>query len=54
MGKLEGAVKGVQAKLANENFISNAPTEVVAKEREKQAAWQADLEKLKENLASLG
>ena len=54
IGKLEGAVKGVSAKLSNEKFVANAPEDVVAKEREKQAAWQADLEKLKENLASLG
>jgi len=53
IGKLEGAVKGVQAKLANEKFVNKAPAEVVAKEREKQSAWQADLEKLNANLASL-
>jgi valyl-tRNA synthetase len=53
IGKLEGALKGVTAKLANDKFVANAPEEVVKGEKEKQAAWTSDLEKLKENLASL-
>ncbi|NOZ56661.1 MAG: hypothetical protein GXO73_07725, partial [Calditrichaeota bacterium] len=40
-------------KLANVNFISKAPKEVVERERQKKAQYEEKLEKLEANLASL-
>src|SRR5690606_2008477 len=50
----EGFLRGVEAKLANAQFVSRAPEEVVAKERQKAADARAELEKLRANLADLG
>ena len=44
---------GVSKKLANEKFVSNAPTEVIEKEKAKLADWQSSLEKLKTILLDL-
>lgn len=44
--KLEGQINGKEKKLGNENFVSRAPEEVVARERE-------SLEKLKDELSSV-
>ena len=46
MEKIQGQIKGKESKLGNENFVSRAPEEVVARERE-------SLEKLKAELASV-
>lgn len=46
-GKVEGELKKTESKLANERFVDNAPTEVVAEEREK-------LQSLERELAELG
>ena len=53
IGKLEGALKGINAKLANDKFTSNAPAEVVAKERAKQAELTAALAALNDKLDQL-
>jgi valyl-tRNA synthetase len=41
--KLEGEIKRVQGKLANDRFVANAPPEIVAKEREKLQAFEDEL-----------
>ncbi len=52
--KLSGTLAGVQKKLSNEKFLSRANPEVVARERSKLAALEAQLGTLNENLAALG
>ena len=44
--KLEGFIKGVNAKLGNEKFVENAQPEVVALEREKLTTAEGKLEKV--------
>ena len=51
--RLENLLRQVTKKLENANFVSRAPAQVVEKERQKQQAYQIDLEKLRRNLASL-
>ena len=48
--RLEGFLKGVEKKLANEKFVANAPEAVVNNERKKQKDALSDLEKLKAQL----
>ena len=52
--KLEGMLKGVRARLANEKFVANAPDEVVAKARENEAQLEDQSSKLSEKLVGLG
>ncbi|MCC1483981.1 valine--tRNA ligase [Winogradskyella immobilis] len=49
----EGFLKSVQGKLSNERFVNNAPEQVVASERKKEADAVAKIETLKASLASL-
>ncbi len=49
----EGFLKSVQKKLSNERFVSNAPEQVVASEKNKEADALAKIETLKASLASL-
>ena len=49
----EGFLKSVQKKLSNERFVSNAPDQVVASEKQKEADAVAKIETLKASLASL-
>ncbi len=49
----EGFLKSVQKKLANERFVSNAPEQVVANEKKKEADALAKIETIKNSLASL-
>ncbi|MEH6720806.1 MAG: valine--tRNA ligase [Aurantimonas endophytica] len=44
--KARTEIKRIDGKLSNERFVANAPEEVVAQEREKQAAYRAEEEKL--------
>jgi valyl-tRNA synthetase len=44
--KLEQEIERVRLKLANADFVANAPANVVAAEREKLARLQAELEAL--------
>ena len=52
-GRLEGRMRGMRAKLANENFVTRAPAEVVEREREKLATCKVQFTKLQEKLTSL-
>ena len=46
-------MKKVNGKLANENFISRAPDEVVEENRERQREWKARVEELEKMIANL-
>ena len=49
----EGFLKSVQKKLSNERFVNNAPEQVVASERKKEADALAKIETLKASLSGL-
>ena len=49
----EGFLRSVQGKLKNERFVNNAPEQVVAGERKKEADALAKIETLKSSLANL-
>jgi len=49
----EGFLKSVQKKLSNERFVDNAPEQVIASERKKEADALAKIETLKASLESL-
>ena len=51
--QIEGAKKGVETKLANENFISRAKPEVVAQAKEKLAEYTEQLKAVEKHLAEL-
>ena len=51
--KAEGQAAGMKAKLSNEAFLSKAPEQVVAAEREKAKKLEALVENLKESEAKL-
>lgn len=50
---LEGFLKGVKAKLGNQNFVSHAPEAVVNRERKKQDDAEGKIQILKETIAEL-
>jgi len=49
----EGFLRSVQGKLKNERFVSNAPEQVIAVERKKEAEALAKIETLRASIASL-
>lgn len=49
----EGFLNAVEKKLSNSRFVDNAPEQIVANEKKKQADAQAKIEVLKKQLASL-
>ncbi|MFD1294276.1 valine--tRNA ligase [Lutibacter holmesii] len=49
----EGFLKSVQKKLSNERFVNNAPEQVIANERKKEADALAKIETIKASLNSL-
>ncbi|CAM1358594.1 Valine--tRNA ligase [Tenacibaculum sediminilitoris] len=51
--RAEGFLTGVQKKLSNERFVSNAPEQVIALERKKESDTLAKIETIKASLASL-
>jgi valyl-tRNA synthetase len=51
--KLLGLIKGKEAKLSNESFVSRAPANVVQTEREQLAQYQQQLESVRAALAAL-
>jgi valyl-tRNA synthetase len=54
LSNLEGEIARSEQLLANEGFVTKAPGEVVCRERDKQARYQKEREKLKEKLTGLG
>ena len=50
---VKGFLVSVQKKLSNERFVNNAPDQVIALERKKQADAEAKIETLEKSLASL-
>ncbi|NNE43637.1 MAG: valine--tRNA ligase, partial [Gemmatimonadetes bacterium] len=52
--RLRSLIGGAEKKLGNENFVSRAKPEVVAKEREKLGSLQNDLKKVEAALRDLG
>lgn len=50
----KGFLNGVQKKLSNERFVNNAPEQVVAIEKKKEADAQDKIKMIEEKLASLG
>ena len=51
--RLEGQLRGVMAKLNNDNFVSKAAVEVLEKEKNKQQNFEQTIQKLKVNLSQL-
>ena len=51
--KLQGFIKGINAKLGNKQFVDNAPEDVVNLEKEKLESAESKLAKVEERLASL-
>jgi valyl-tRNA synthetase len=51
--RLQGALSGINKKLSNEKFVSNADPDVVERERTKQADWKSNLVKLNDILSGL-
>ena len=51
--RIGGQLSGIVKKLANENFVSRAPAEVVAREREKAESMQGQVSKLQVKLNEL-
>ncbi|HEX9705541.1 MAG TPA: valine--tRNA ligase [Gemmatimonadales bacterium] len=54
LARLEKQLLGQAAKLSNENFTSRAPADVVARERDKERAWDLQRFELVSKLKSLG
>ncbi|MBP6817616.1 MAG: valine--tRNA ligase, partial [Burkholderiaceae bacterium] len=54
IARIEGEVIRAQAKLGNASFVERAPAAVVAQERERVAAFEGTLAKLREQRAKLG
>ncbi|CAA0192826.1 valine--tRNA ligase [Tenacibaculum maritimum] len=52
--RAEGFLFGIQKKLSNERFVSNAPEKVIALERKKESDTVAKIEMIKASLISLG
>ncbi len=48
--RLNGQLQGVRAKLENRNFLDRAPEAVVEREREKEASFREQMERLQEKL----
>ncbi|MBI1909522.1 MAG: valine--tRNA ligase [Deltaproteobacteria bacterium] len=53
IGKLKQEVNAIQNRLAQSNFVNNAPPEIVAQEREKESLVRVKLAKFEETLKNL-
>ncbi|MDQ3556236.1 MAG: valine--tRNA ligase [Gemmatimonadota bacterium] len=54
VGRLDGQLRAVEAKLANTSFVSRAPAVVVERERDKLAAFREQRDKVAAKLSALG
>ncbi len=54
LARIDGQLAGVRGKLANENFVTRAPADVVEREREKERSWGEQQETLAAKLRALG
>src|SRR5207249_3237048 len=54
LGRLDNQLRGLAARLTNERFVSRAPMDVVAQEREKAKAWRDQRGGLDGSRKSLG
>jgi len=54
LAQIENFIKNISAKLANEQFLSRAPQEIVAQEKAKLAEAEDHLAKIKKQLESIG
>ena len=54
LGKKQGELKGLEAKLSNPGFLSKAPEAVVAGERDRAEKLKALIAKLEEQLTAMG
>jgi valyl-tRNA synthetase len=52
--RIDGQLRSVSGKLANENFIARAPADVVERERDKERSWREQRETLAAKLRALG
>src|SRR3989441_3863121 len=52
--RLDQQLAALAAKLTNQNFVARAPTEIVARERDKEQAWRNQRGVLAEKLKALG
>ncbi|HET7248370.1 MAG TPA: valine--tRNA ligase [Gemmatimonadales bacterium] len=52
--RLDKQLQGLAAKLANEQFISRAPADVIERERQKEQGWRTQRDALAGKLAALG
>jgi valyl-tRNA synthetase len=52
--RLDGQLARVTAKLANEQFVTRAPANIVQREREKERSWREQCETLSAKLRALG
>jgi valyl-tRNA synthetase len=54
IARIEGEIRKCEGKLGNANFVTNAPAEVVAQERQRITDWGIQLEALREQARKLG
>jgi len=54
LAEVQGHLKRCEAKLANQQFLSKAPAEVVELQRKRQRELQEQLRAIEENLRTLG
>jgi valyl-tRNA synthetase len=54
LARLEELLRGLEAKLGNEQFVARAPAAVVEREREKLISWQDQAAALRQKRAQLG
>lgn len=54
IAKVEKEIEKTKAKLGSESFVAGAPAAVVEEHRQRQAAWEIRLERLKEMIVQLG
>jgi valyl-tRNA synthetase len=52
--RLDGQLSALTAKLGNASFVSRAPAEVVARERDKERTWRGQRAVLANKLKALG